>query len=84
VHDLTDGHIKWTTGTLYPLLHSLENKRLVASFYREEESGPGPKRKYYRITEKGKKKLVSEKQEWLRVHQALEVLWRPLPGIASA
>ena len=84
VQDLTDGEIKWTTGTLYPLLHSLENKGLVTSFKKETESGPGPKRKYYRITEKGRQSLVTEKQEWLRVHEALLELWAPLPGLSPA
>ena len=23
VHDLTNGEVRWTTGTLYPLLHNL-------------------------------------------------------------
>ena len=84
VQDLTDGQIKWTTGTLYPLLHSLENKGLVTSFKREAESGPGPKRKYYRITEKGRQSLVTEKQEWFKVHEALLKLWSPLPGLSPA
>ena len=84
VHDLTDGKIKWTTGTLYPLLHSLENKGLINSFKRDLVGGPGPKRKYYRITEKGRKALVSEKQEWLHVHEALLKLWNPLPGLSPA
>ena len=84
VHELTDGQIKWTTGTLYPLLHSLENKGLVTSFKRESEYGPGPKRKYYRLTKKGEKALQTEKQEWLSVHKALLQLWNPMPGLSPA
>ena len=82
VHELTNGQIKWTTGTLYPLLHNLENKGLLTSFKKESEGGPGPKRKYYRITEKGKKALVTEKQEWMHVHEALLKLWTPMPGLS--
>lgn len=84
VHTLTDGEIHWTTGTLYPLLHNLENKGLLASFAREAGGGPGPKRKYYRLTPKGVRALADEKQQWLRVHEALTTLWNPLPGLSPA
>ncbi len=84
VHHITNGQIKWTTGTLYPLLHSLENKGLITSYKLEKEDGPGPRRKYYRLTEKGKQALHAEKQEWLSVHEALLGLWNPSPGLSPA
>ena len=42
-------------GTLYPLLMRLKNEGLLA--YRWEESTQGPPRKYYELTEKGRKFL---------------------------
>ena len=84
VHDLTNGQVRWTTGTLYPLLHNLENKGLITSFQREAEGRPGPKRKYYRLTSKGAKALVDERQQWLSVHEALMKLWGPMPGLTPA
>lgn len=48
-------------GTLYPLLHSLEDKGYLTSA--EQESG-GKVRKYYRITKEGRKQLLSKKEEW--------------------
>ena len=84
VHDLTHGDVQWTTGTLYPLLHSLENKGLLESFERKAEGGPGPKRKYYKITPKGRKALDVEKRHWLRVHAALTQLWGPTPAVSPA
>ena len=84
VHDLTNGEVRWTTGTLYPLLHNLENKGLITSFQREAEDGPGPKRTYYRLTNKGTTALVDERQQWLNVHQALTKLWEPMPGLTPA
>ena len=80
VHDLTDGQLQWTTGTLYPVLHSLENEGLLDAFWREADSGPN--RKYYRLTPKGIKALAAEKRQWLRVHEALLTLWRPSPASA--
>lgn len=82
VHDLTGGQVQWTTGTLYPLLHSLENKNLLESFWREADAGP--RRKYYRLTAKGYKALATEKQQWLSIHEALLKLWGPSPALSPA
>jgi len=48
-------------GTLYPLLHSLESKRLLNSY--EEEAG-GKLRKYYSLTSDGRKVLREKEKEW--------------------
>lgn len=72
---LTGGQIEWTTSTLYPVLHSLENKGLLESQWRT--SPGGPRRKYYQLTAKGRGALSQEKQQWLDVHQALMQLWQP-------
>ena len=74
---LTSGQIEWTTSTLYPVLHSLENKGFLESQW--QTSQEGPRRKYYRLTPKGRKALEREKKQWLDVHQALMQLWNP-PG----
>jgi PadR family transcriptional regulator PadR len=47
-------------GSLYPLLRSLEQKGLISS--REEQTGK-IKRKYYRITAKGKRELTEAKMK---------------------
>lgn len=49
-------------GTLYPLLHSLEEQGLINSY--EENADHARVRKYYRITKKGKKMLAVKKDEW--------------------
>ncbi|WP_352404577.1 PadR family transcriptional regulator [Sporanaerobacter acetigenes] len=49
-------------GTLYPLLHKLEDEGLLQSQW---GSGDGKrKRKYYSITPKGKKAIEEKKNEW--------------------
>lgn len=80
VHRLTEGQIRWTTSTLYPVLHSLENRGLLESFWREVEVSP--RRKYYRLTPKGSKALEVEKRQWLDVHAALMKLWGPQPDLS--
>ena len=79
IHKLTDGKVRWTTSTLYPVLHSLENKGLLESFWRAVEKAP--RRKYYRLTTKGYQALEVEKQQWLDVHTALMQLWGPQPRL---
>lgn len=48
-------------GTLYPLLHSMEEKGWLTGY--EQEYG-GKLRKYYRLTREGKKQLSAKKAEW--------------------
>ena len=49
-------------GTLYPLLHNLENNGVIHSYW--EESETARKRKYYEITEEGRKLLKAKQAEW--------------------
>ena len=48
-------------GTLYPLLHTMEEKNYV-TLYEEEVSGQT--RKYYSLTKEGKKPLKTKEEEW--------------------
>ena len=48
-------------GTLYPLLHGLEEKGLLKSYEREYA---GKTRKYYSITKEGRGLLEKKKSEW--------------------
>lgn len=48
-------------GTLYPILHLLEEEGCVQSYWQEVENR---KRKYYHITRKGKSMLRAKKEEW--------------------
>ena len=49
-------------GTLYPILHGLEEQEAVESYEKAAESGRI--RKYYHLTGKGKKLLDDKKKEW--------------------
>ena len=48
-------------GTLYPLLHSLEDKGLVTVY---EQDVLGKTRKYYRLTRQGRSMLEKKTEEW--------------------
>lgn len=58
IEELKEHGYKISPGSLYPLLRNLEEKRLIRS--RTEQIGK-VKRKFYRITPKGKKELTSAK-----------------------
>lgn len=55
-------------GTLYPLLHSLEENNCLTSY---ELEVVGKTRKYYQITKEGKKLLNSKEEEWKEYSQAV-------------
>ncbi|QJD86145.1 PadR family transcriptional regulator [Cohnella herbarum] len=57
----SDGVFTLKEGTLYPILHTLEVERFVEAYWNEEG---GRKRKYYRITEEGRKQLGEKQREW--------------------
>jgi len=49
-------------GTIYPLLRRLKLEGLVTTYL--QESQEGPPRKYYKLTESGRKKEIELKKEW--------------------
>lgn len=57
-------------GTLYPLLTRLKNSDALS--YRWEESKSGPPRKYYSLTDFGKKILIELHATWDDLLQAVE------------
>ena len=48
-------------GTLYPILHSIEEKNYIISYW---DTTGTKKRKYYTITEEGKNQLKEMRKEW--------------------
>lgn len=56
-------------GTLYPLLTRLKNAGLLT--YRWEESTQGPPRKYYELTDKGRKFLNELEDSWSELVDAV-------------
>jgi PadR family transcriptional regulator PadR len=73
----TDGILAMGQSTLYPLLYNLEAKGLVAA--RTEVADNGRPRKYYHLTDKGKRRLARDRKQW----QAMSVAMGKL-GIAGA
>ena len=59
-------------GTLYPILKGLENDGAVESY--QSETPGGRKRKYYHLTDKGRKQLVAETEQWRRYEYAINAV----------
>ncbi len=56
-------------GTLYPLLHTLESKGFVSSYWNSEGARP---RKYYQVTDRGLGELQKKKKEWTVFRSAVD------------
>ena len=73
VSELSKGHLLWTDGMLYPVLHRLERHGLVGSKWGESETGR--RRKYYRLTKEGRAELEAERRRWQMVDETLHRIW---------
>ena len=70
----SDNVFSFKEGTLYPILHSLENENYIESYW--DSSMGARKRKYYKITESGKKVLFEKEKEWKLFSSTVNnVLW---------
>ncbi|MDA1370539.1 MAG: PadR family transcriptional regulator [Proteobacteria bacterium] len=61
-----------TDGTLYPLLNRLQKAGLLQ--YRWEESESGPPRKYYSLTEPGRKLLNELDSAWQDINESVKLI----------
>ena len=66
----------WTDGMLYPVLHRLERLGYIRARWELAESGR--RRKYYRITSRGKDQLIEEYKQWHAVDATLRGIWKML------
>jgi PadR family transcriptional regulator, regulatory protein PadR len=76
VRDLSEGRMEWTDGMLYPVLHRLERLGHVEARWEVAESGR--RRKYYRITPRGRGQLAEERKQWQAVDATLRGIWQAL------
>lgn len=82
LHEISGNDVEWKDGTVYPLLHRMEEDGLIASTWRSADTGR--RRKYYAITPAGRTALADEKAQWLRVDAMLAELWGFEPRVAPA
>ena len=59
------GALQLKEGSLYPALYRLENDGLVQGRWETEQTGRrGARRRLYRLTNAGKRRLASARREW--------------------
>ena len=68
-------------GSLYPALHRLENRGLLAADWQETETGR--EAKFYRLTRKGRAKLEAETASWQRLAEAVGLILKMSEGGAE-
>jgi DNA-binding PadR family transcriptional regulator len=68
--------MEWTDGMLYPVLHRLERLGHIEARWEVAESGR--RRKYYRITPRGRDQLAEERRQWQAVDATLRGIWQVL------
>jgi PadR family transcriptional regulator PadR len=66
----SEGTLRFREGLLYPALHQLEREGLVESEWRV--SSQGPRRKYYRLTAKGKREAERLRSRWAVFSSAVD------------
>jgi DNA-binding PadR family transcriptional regulator len=74
VQELSGGHMEWTDGMLYPVLHRLERLGYIKARWALADSGR--RRKYYRITSQGRGQLAEERRQWQAVDATLRGIWK--------
>lgn len=79
VVNLSGGEIDWSEALLYPVLHRMEKEGVIRS--RWMPAGEKRMRKYYGLTELGRRELELEKKSWLNIHGAFVRLWTAAEGI---
>jgi transcriptional regulator len=62
-------------GSLYPALHRLEDRGLIASFWGTSENNR--RARYYRLTPAGRKQLAAETSRWEQLVHAIGRILRP-------
>lgn len=68
-------------GSLYPALHRLENRGMLAADWKDTETGRAAK--FYSLTKKGHAQLEEESASWERLTQAVGLILRLSEGGAE-
>ena len=71
----SSGYFQFKEGTLYPALHRLERARLVQGDWASATSGQ--QRRYYSITELGRRTLAAKRKEWDSFTSAVNLVMEP-------
>ena len=72
IKELKEAEVIVVEGSLYPLLTRQKNAGLLS--YRWEESQQGPPRKYYELTDEGRKYLIDLDKSWQELVESVNLI----------
>jgi PadR family transcriptional regulator, regulatory protein PadR len=72
LEQVSRGVVQVPEGSLYPALHRLENRGLLAADWKRTETGR--EAKFYRLTRKGRKQLELDAASWQRLIEAVGLI----------
>src|SRR5450432_264803 len=78
LEQVSRGVVRVPEGSLYPALHRLENRGLLAADWKESETGR--EAKFYRLTRKGWRHLETEAASWQRLIEAIALILGMVDG----
>ena len=78
IEQQTNGALRFTLAALYPMLYRMEQQRWIRGAW--ETSANGRRRRCYRLTPAGKKKLSPLRREWAELFRALRRLTKVADG----
>jgi PadR family transcriptional regulator, regulatory protein PadR len=69
IQQISEDVLQVNQGSLYPALHRLEEQGWIAASWSNSENNR--QARYYELTRSGRKQLVQEKENWLRLSGAV-------------
>ena len=76
IRSSSDEVLQVETGSLYPALHRMEKRGLIASKW--DHSDLGKRARFYRLTPAGRKQLAAEQSIWEQLSGAIARVLRPV------
>jgi PadR family transcriptional regulator PadR len=73
LQERSEGYFRVGEGALYPLLHELEESGFLKAEWREVADRP-QRRRYYRLTAKGRRELARRREEWRGFTRAMDLV----------
>jgi len=81
LQQVSRGVVQVPQGSLYPALHRLEERELLAADWKATETGR--EAKFYKLTPKGHERLETEVAGWQRLTDAIGLILRMSEGGAE-
>ncbi len=69
IQQVSESVLQVNQGSLYPALHRLEERGWIRASWKTSENNR--QAKYYELTAQGKRQLIQEKENWLRLSGAM-------------